>query len=314
MPATEVDSPALRERAARFLAGMRGRGRRQPNPPQPALEPPAQAQAGVAHVWELGHFYSPVPDTRELAREPGRSRVWPEHPRETPGLDWRGEEQLRLLHALAEQPPLAGHHRPNPNFSALDAWVLQGMLRHLGPRRVVEVGCGFSSLVTAHVNRECFGGAVDVTCIEPYPPDFLTGGVDGIGRLIPSPVQDVPLETFAALEARDVLFIDTSHVIKTGNDVQFLYQEVVPRLRAGVLVHIHDIFLPREYPPDWVLGGRAWNEQYLVESFLAFNGAFEVMLGVGWLCTFHRDAVADAAGDAEPGGGGSLWIRRRDAG
>jgi Methyltransferase domain len=310
MPATEVDPPALREQVARLLAVVRSRGRRQPAAPQPPAQPPD----AVAHVWDLGHFYSPVPDTRELAREPARSRVWPGQPRETPGLEWRGEEQLRLLRSLAEQPPLPGHHRPNPNFSALDAWFLQGVLRHLRPARVIEVGCGYSSLVTAHVNRECFGGGVDVTCIEPYPPDFLTEGVAGIARVIPTPVQDVPLDAFAALEAGDVLFIDTSHVIKTGNDVKFLYHEVVPRLQPGVAVHIHDIFLPFDYPPDWVLGGRAWNEQYLVESFLAFNPEFEVMLGVGWLCAFHREAVADAAGDAALGGGGSLWIRRHHGG
>ena len=300
------------------------RARPRPAPAAPAPPVALHVPEGVAHVWDLGHFYSPVPDTRELAREPARSRVWPGEPRETPGLDWRGDDQLALLRALGEQPPLpfpaadtgdpTEYHTGSPNFSALDAWMLQAMLRHLEPARVLEVGCGWSSLVTARVNRELRGGAIDVTCVEPYPPEFLTGGVDGIGRLIAAPVQDVPLDAFLALEAGDVLFIDTSHVIKTGNDVQYLYQEVVPRLRPGVAVHIHDIFLPFDYPQEWVLVGRGWNEQYLVESFLAFNREFEVTLGVGWLCAFHRSAVAEAAGDAVHGGGGSLWItRRRDA-
>ena len=312
----------MQVRTIRDALARRARPRPEPAAPAPPVAP--HVPEGVAHVWDLGHFYSPVPDTRELAREPARSRVWPGEPRESPGLDWRGDDQLALLRALGEQPPLpfpaadtgdpTEYHTGSPNFSALDAWMLQAMLRHLEPARVLEVGCGWSSLVTARVNRELRGGAIDVTCVEPYPPEFLTGGVDGIGRLIAAPVQDVPLDAFLALEAGDVLFIDTSHVIKTGNDVQYLYQEVVPRLRPGVAVHIHDIFLPFDYPQEWVLVGRGWNEQYLVESFLAFNREFEVTLGVGWLCAFHRPAVAEAAGDAVHGGGGSLWItRRRDS-
>jgi predicted O-methyltransferase YrrM len=327
-------------RAALKLAGLRQAvrsTRRRAAPGADAPEPraaPAQPEAtaapvapeppAVAHVWELGHFYSPVPDTRELATPAGRARVWPPVPRETPGVEWREREQLALLRELAELPPLpfpdaptgdaTEYHTANPQFSELDAWTLQAILRHVRPSRVIEVGCGWSSLVTARVNRECLGGDAHVVCIEPYPPEFLTeAGVPGITELMPLPVQEVPVERFEALGAGDVLFIDTSHVIKTGNDVQYLYHEVVPRLREGVVVHIHDIFLPWDYPQDWVLGGRAWNEQYLVQSFLAFNRAFEVLLGVGWLTHFHRDAlVAAATGGERPlrGGGGSLWLRR----
>jgi Methyltransferase domain len=290
-----------------------------------AAEPTAEEP--VAHIWPTGHFYSPIPDVHELATEAGRQRVWPPVPRETPGIDWREAEQLALLRTLGAQSPLpfatgptgdpAEYHTGNPNFSQLDAWVLQGMLRHLRPARVIEVGCGWSSLVTARVNRECLGGETDVTCIEPYPPEFLTAqGIPGVTRLIESRVQDVPLERFAQLDDRDVLFIDTSHVIKTGGDVQFLFHEVVPRLRPGVAVHVHDIFLPWDYPQEWVFGGRAWNEQYLVQSFLAFNDAFEVLLGVAWLQCFHPQALVDAVPGGEAGvhgGGGSLWIRRRAA-
>lgn len=278
----------------------------------------------VAHVWPLGHFYSPVPDTVALRREPVRSRIWPATPRETVGIDWRADAQVALLRELQRLDPLpfpdaptgdpTEYHTANPNFSALDAWTLQAMLRHLRPRRVIEVGSGWSSLVTARVNRECLGGAVDVTCIEPYPPDFLTAGaVDGIARLVVSPVQDVPVARFRELEAGDVLFIDTAHVIKTGGDVQYLFHEVIPRVRPGVVIHVHDIFLPWEYPQEWVLGGRGWNEQYLLQSFLSFNDAFEVVLGVAWLAHHHRELLvaglpggAAAMGD----GGGSFWMRR----
>jgi hypothetical protein len=179
---------------------------------------------------------------------------------------------------------------------------------------MIEVGCGWSSLVSARVNRECLGGAMDFSCIEPYPPDFLSEEVDGITRLIATTVQEVPVERFLELQARDVLFIDTSHAVKTGGDVAYLYHQVIPRLAEGVVIHIHDIFLPWDYPQEWVLVGRAWNEQYLVQSFLAFNNSFEIVLSVAWMSHFHPEVLASAIPGfpaSTPDGGGSFWIRRR---
>jgi hypothetical protein len=259
-----------------------------------------------------------------LSQEPARSRVWPATAPETPGIDWRADQQVALLldkFAYLSDFPIpdgtTGHlhdyHAANEMFSRLDAWMLQAMLRHFRPRRVIETGCGWSSLVTARVNREYFGGAIDVTCIEPYPPEFLGPGVEGISELITSPVEEVSISHFLELDAGDILFIDTSHTVKTGGDVVFLLQEVLPRLADGVVVHIHDIFLPWDYPQEWVFAGRAWNEQYAVRSFLTFNSAFEILLGVVWMSHFRSDVLAAVL----PGfpqdyhdGGGSLWIRR----
>lgn len=318
-------------RAALRIASVLGRGNGVSAPaaatevvraPEPVAPAPAAAQPGpaaqgevVAHCWDLGHFYSPVPDTRVLAREPAHSRVWPERPTVPPGIDWRDAEQVALLRELKKQEPMQFAHEPtgdpteydtsNEQFGEFDAWSLQAILRHFRPARMIEVGCGFSSLVTARVNREYLGGKLDFTCIEPYPRDFLRNGVDGITRLIEAQVQEVELETFDALGAGDVLFIDTAHVTKTGGDVNRLYLEVLPRLASGVIVHIHDIFFPHDYPESWVMAGRAWNEQYLVQAFLAFNSAFEVLLGNHWVEYFHPEELP------WPGaGGGSLWLRR----
>jgi Methyltransferase domain len=293
----------------------------EPAPPAPAPSDPA---VEVQQGWPLGHFYSPVPDTRELSREPAHSRIWPAVPGELAGIDWRPDAQVELVaDVLATQPHLpfataptgdpTEYHTQNPLFSPLDAWVLQAMLLHLCPARMIEVGCGWSSLVTARVNREHRDHAMDFTCIEPYPPDFLAGGVPGISRLVTTPVQETSVDLFSQLGAGDVLFIDSSHVVKTGSDAQFLYHEVIPRLNAGVVVHIHDIFLPFDYPEGWVLSGRGWNEQYVLRSFLAFNDAFEVLLGVAWMTNFRPDVLTAAApelGDPRQIGGGSLWIRR----
>jgi hypothetical protein len=274
--------------------------------------------------WPLDHYYSPVPDHRLLGVEPTRSRVWPAVAKATPGIDWRDEEQLLLLaDHLCRQTPMpvpAGptgdsrdFHVGNEMFGALDGWLLQAVLRHYRPRQMIEVGCGWSSLLTARVNREYLGGSLQFTCIEPYPPGFLAEGVEGITELIEAQVENVPVETFLRLEAGDILFIDTSHTVKTGGDVHYLFSEVVPRLAPGVVVHIHDIFLPRDYPESWVRGGRGWNEQYLVQAFLSFNSGFQIVLGAAWLTDRHRDQL----GTLMPGypwntvgSGGSLWIRR----
>jgi predicted O-methyltransferase YrrM len=273
----------------------------------------------VRHTWPLGHYYSPLPDNRELAREPAHSRVWPAVPKSMPGIDWREDEQLALIKHLLHEYPLQlpyeatsnprDYHGANGLFPLNDAWTLQAMVRDLRPSRIIEVGSGWSSLLTARINREYFAGAIDFTCIEPHPPDVLKTAIDGISRLLASPVQEVSVETFEALGNGDILFIDTSHVVKTGGDVPYLYHEVLPRLRHGVVVHIHDIFLPYDYPEFWVQEGRGWNEQYLVQSFLAFNDSFRVQLGVSWLRRKHPELLSTAIGRTDQRGG-SLWLRR----
>jgi predicted O-methyltransferase YrrM len=309
--------------------------RRAPRPVREPLEAerlpiwpsPEQAAASpfVYVRFPPGHFYSPLPDTRELGAEPRHSEVWPATPRETPGIDWRGEAQVALCREVfAKQERLefpaepAGPHdyfTGNDQFAAFDAWILEAFLRHLRPQRMIEVGSGYSTLLSARVNREYLDGAMQFTCIEPYPREFLVEGVPGVSQLRIEKVQQTPLAVFEALGENDVLFIDTSHVAKTGSDVVWLYQEVVPRLRPGVVVHIHDLFAPGEYPEMWVLDGWGWNELYVVRAFLAFNSAFRVELGAQYLLKHHRDVVREAFPGmneeryAHPGGG-SLWIRR----
>jgi hypothetical protein len=125
-------------------------------------------------------------------------------------------------------------------------------------------------------------------------------------------VQEVELELFQQLGAGDVLFIDSSHVVKTGGDVNYLYLEVLPRLRPGVVVHVHDIFLPGEYRKDWVTEEfRFWTEQYLLQAFLAFNSEFEVLLCNSYLGRYHRPALQNVFPKAPWWGGGSFWMQRR---
>jgi predicted O-methyltransferase YrrM len=293
--------------------------------PQPA-EALDRGSEELKVFYPLGHYYSPLPDNRQLEKEPYRSRVWPKEPYETPGVDWRGRQQLDLCkYVLARQTPMkfpveatadpAQYFTSNVIFPALDAYVLQAMLRHLRPARMIEVGCGYSSLVSARVNNDVLDGQMRFTCIDPYPQEFLAGGVPGISELRVEEIQSTPLELFEELNENDVLFIDTSHVVKTGGDVPWIFNQIIPRLNPGVAVHVHDMFLPGDYPSAWVLEGWGWNELYLMQSFLAFNSAFEVVFGVHWMIKHHRDALREAFPDltdsqTNPESAASIWIRR----
>ena len=240
----------------------------------------------------------------------------------TPGIDWRGAEQLALCrNAFGAQEPLRFPTEPpadgeywqgNTWYPPLDAWVLQAMLRELRPARMIEVGCGFSSLVTARVNREFFEGGMRFTCIDPVIRTPLRREVEGITEIRQEEVQDTPLELFQDLDERDVLFIDTSHTVERGGDVPWIYNRILPNLRRGVVVHLHDVFLPGDYPENWVTQGRPWNELYLLQSFLVFNSGFEVVFGVRWMMQHHRAALEEAFGDLGPHSevAGSLWLRR----
>jgi hypothetical protein len=292
--------------------------------PREVAEPPSPPPA-IPQFFPPGHFYSTLIDPAEIGAEPRRSQIWPAAPRATPGLDWREHEQIALCRdVFAQQPRLAfpeqrgddpsEYFAHNNQYPPLDAWLLEAMLRWLRPQRMIEIGSGFSSLMTARVNREFLDGELHFTCIEPYPHQFLLDGVPGVSDLIVSQVQDVPLERFARLGDGDVLFIDTSHVVKTGGDVNWIYHEIVPRLAPGVMVHVHDAFLPGDYPEAWVLEGWGWNEAYLLRSFLTFNSEFEIVAGIRYLADAHPGVLTEAfpgwtATTAQ--GGAALWFRRR---
>lgn len=273
-----------------------------------------------------GHFYSPICDPADLAAR--EAELWPEPPRPCLGIDFNDASHIEILdgwfprHLPGFDYPQKGpadealshFYLENSQFSWLDARALFVFLRALRPRRVIEVGSGYSSLLMADVNLRHLGGEVDIRCIEPYPRAFLQRGLPGIREVIVQRVQAVPLDRFEALEAGDVLFIDSSHVAKTGSDVNYLFFEVLPRLRAGVHVHVHDIMLPAEYLKEWAITeNRSWNEQYLLRALLMYSNAFEVVFGCYYAWLAHRERVirALALPDGAGFGGGSFWMRRR---
>jgi predicted O-methyltransferase YrrM len=279
---------------------------------------------GVTDYAPSGHFYSPVLDRAEVAAN--ESRLWPAQPRLPAGIDFNDASHRQLLEVefpryiadfdYAENSGAsdAGRYSPdNPQFGWLDAKALFVLFRAWRPKRVIEVGSGHSSLLMADVNKRFLGGDMHITCIEPYPEPFLRRTDCGIDRLIQAKVQDVPLEAFDALAAGDVLFIDSSHVSKAGSDVNHLFFEILPRLASGVRIHIHDVFLPFEYPRAWLLEqGRSWNEQYLLQALLMYNPVFEILFGSSYCAWKFPELMRNTiAGTEAVAAGGSLWIVKR---
>ena len=279
-------------------------------------------QAVGLHVLP-SHFYEPVPDTRTL-----REALWQRHS-ELPGIDMNEQGQFDLLDRFVGQfryeyegLPRDKTHVPyqyysrNHRFSSVDGEILYCMIRHFKPRIIFEVGSGYSTYLAAQAslrNKQVEGAACELVACEPYPNAVIRAGFPGLTRLLPKAIQDVPYSELERLDENDILFIDSSHVLKIGSDVQYEYLEVLPRLRKGVIVHIHDIFLPAEYPRTWVKHYfRFWNEQYLLQAFLAFNQSFEVLWAGSYMHLKSPDRLTRAFSsyDRRLHWPGSFWIRK----
>jgi hypothetical protein len=174
------------------------------------------------------------------------------------------------------------------------------------------VGSGFSSAVTLDT-RQAHLPELEVTFVEPYPAlleSRLRPGDQEAVRILPQRVQDVGLAPFDALEPGDVLFIDSSHVVRVGSDAQFLYGEVLPRLPAGVVVHVHDIVWPFEYSREWTYEGRMWNEAYVLRALLV-GATFDTLFWNDWIARAHPEEFFAAFPGTWGSPGGSIWLRRR---
>jgi len=265
------------------------------------------------------HFYQPIPDTRSLPET-----LW-NRPSKLVGIDVNEALQLDLLrkefpklkHEYDQLPATPTGEVPrfylnNGLFGGIDALVAYCMVRHFQPRLIIEVGSGLSSLLLSEAAMKSKGASL--ICIEPFPQEFLKEGFAGLDRLIEKKVQDVDLEFFSQLQSGDVLFIDSSHTVKIGGDVNYLFLEVLPRLKPGVIIHVHDIFLPFDYRRDWVMEEfRFWTEQYLLQAFLTFNSEFEVLMANNYLSYYYEADLKNTFPTLNSWIGGSFWMRRRPA-
>jgi hypothetical protein len=251
------------------------------------------------------HFYLPIPDDLDQLDE-----FWTKQS-ELVGLDMGDDTALGLMEDIlppylkefrerfpVQQPAVfSGFWLINGGYMAVDAHVLYGLVRHYKPKRVVEIGAGNSTLLTtAAIERNLQTGGQDThfTSIDPYPWDIYKKPYPHLTEMIGERIQDVPMSLFEKLGDGDILFIDSSHVIRAGNDVHFEYLEILPRLRPGVMVHVHDISLPKNYPKSYYDSQLYWNEQYLLQAFLMHNSRFEVMWAGNYMLLKYPERVMAA--------------------
>jgi predicted O-methyltransferase YrrM len=268
-----------------------------------------------------GHFYSPIADLKEV--EAFAARVFDPDRRTLPAIDLREKEQLALAETLARyylELPFGETKREglryfygNDLFCHSDAIFLYAMMRHFRPKRIIEAGSGFSSAVMLDTNDLFFGGAIHLEFIEPHPGrlySLLTPKDCANCVVHEKKLQEMPVDYFRQLEAGDILFIDSSHVTRVAGEVNYYMFEILPALRPGVLVHIHDIFNGFEYPKQWIYTGKSWSEAYLLRAFLEYNAAFEVLLFNTYLAHFHPDFFHQHMPLCLQNTGGSIWLRK----
>lgn len=254
------------------------------------------------------YFKSPLPVIKELDDE-----IW--RKTEDTGIRWNEEFGLSLLEKLSkysgeflELVDSNQFDNENPAFIYQDAAVYYSMIRHFKPKNIIEVGGGYSTKIASLACLK--NGLTNLTCIEPYPRDFLKQGFPGLTELIEQPVQKVPTSKFKELGDSDILFIDSTHVSKIGSDVNYLFLEVLPQLNKGVIIQIHDIFLPFPFMYNWIKDLQLfWNEQYILHAFLIGNYDFEVMFGNHYMMSKHPETLKKIF-DKEPMRAGSFWMRK----
>jgi hypothetical protein len=272
-----------------------------------------------------GHFYSPIPSLDEVRKD--RERIFSTTPPKD--IDLNTDYQLLLLDRFREYykeyPYLdknSGasfrYRKEGAAYKFSDSVFLFCMLRHFKPSKIIEIGLGYSSMEMIDINEKYFGFKTHQVFIEPYADRIFLDQLERCRELrylmIEQPVQKVSPELFGTLEANDVLFIDSTHVAKTGSDLNYLLFEVLPELKSGVIIHFHDIFYPFEYPEHWIFQHRIfWNELYLLRAFLMNNQRFEILAFNTYLQHINRDWFAENMPFCLKGEGddGSIWLRKK---
>jgi len=234
------------------------------------------AEKNGIHISKPG-FYSPIPTVSDLSDTMFEKN-------ENLHIDWNEIEQKKLLKKLQSYSQEfkqlvenGSYELQQKGFGIHDAPVYYSLIRHFKPRSIIEVGAG-------HSTRLAFMAAAKnpdtkITAIDPFVRELREIDIPEPVNFIEKPIQSIPLSEFELLSENDILFIDSSHVSKVGSDVNFLYLKVLPILKPGVIIHIHDIFLPKTYPKKWLEEKLVfWNEQFLLHAFLIGNKNFEVLL------------------------------------
>jgi hypothetical protein len=265
------------------------------------------------------HYYEPLFDDRLLKLPLDRDRS-------LSGINWNDQEQLNLLNRFQFQNELLAipvnkekdkhsFYYDNPSIGPGDAEYLYCMIRHFKPSRIIEIGSGYSTLMTqkAAADERAMNPSyrLEQICIEPYEMPWLENtGVQVIRKL----VEEVNLDFFKSLNESDIFFIDSSHVVRPQGDVLFEFLEILPVLKTGVIIHVHDIFSPKDYTKQHLVDDvMFWNEQYILEAFLSCNRDFEIIGALNYLKSHYPDemcAVFPQLNRKKTAVPGSFWMRK----
>lgn len=262
------------------------------------------------------HYYEPQFDNRKTVKPFSQDRT-------LPGIDWNTAEQRKILSEFSfsqeladipkNKPETLDFYLENDTFRYGDAEYWYQLIRSIKPKRIFEVGSGNSTLMAIkaiHVNQQHDPNyRCKHVCIEPYEMSWLEEASVSVVR---KKIEDIGPVFFSELEENDILFIDSSHIIRPQGDVLFEYLELLPTLNKGVIVHVHDIFSPKNYPSQWLQDEvRFWNEQYLLEAFLLHNCSWKIIGALNYLHHNYYEELKLAAPfltpDCEPG---SFYFRR----
>ncbi|MGH6857460.1 MAG: class I SAM-dependent methyltransferase [Methylocella sp.] len=269
-----------------------------------------------------GHFYSPIVDPIEAERYFAVAEA-KGVPNTLPGIVVDRAEMVRTWYALLPHLTRAAFPRTpspgfryayeNPAYSWGDGGILHAMLLKHRPKRVIEIGSGWSSACTIDTVEKYLDWQSELTFVDPYPQLLreLVGEMVRDVRIFECRIQIVPLEIFDDFERDDILFIDSTHILRTGSDVCFELFEILPRLASGVLVHIHDMFWPFEYPRAWAVNeNRSWNELYAIRAFLTNNTDWRIVFFNDFFAKFEKEIIETTWPPFLRNSGGALWLRR----
>ncbi|CAN5352900.1 class I SAM-dependent methyltransferase [soil metagenome] len=275
------------------------------------------------HITE-NHFYNPVPDMSKIA-ESYWNRV-----SALGGIQQNIPTQINFLEEIKKkyseiynQFPINKEEVQSPweyyiqnnNFTSVDGEILYSIIRKYQPAKIIEIGSGYSSFLISKAVTDIQnynGTKPQFISIEPYPRDFFKTSIPGLDSVIEKPVQDADIELFKSLSENDILFIDSTHVLKYNSDVEFEIFEILPLLKKGVIIHFHDIFFPGNYPKKWIVeNGWFWNEQQFLQAFLMYNESYEILWSSSIMHHQKPELLIDAFNSytikEHPG---SLWISK----
>jgi len=284
-----------------------------------ALSDEAQGIAGTRHPYvfaPLGHFSSPVFHPEEVERHYSDNVAFDATQPELPGIVIEREEMLQFLNristsfrSLQETTAFDGYDFSNGSYSWGDSITYAGVLSDAKPQQILEIGSGWSTRLAVQVVQALGLEETQITCIEPFPELVNSLVAESSVALIAEPLSRSHVQHAEALQAGDILFVDSTHIAKSGSDVCMEVLRMVPSLRPGVLIHFHDIFWPFEYPHQWnVVEQRGWNEIYLVHALLLSNSRLQIRFFNDWAARFLQADIEQLIPEFMNNSGGSLWL------